>query len=83
VDSAAILRASRVTVSNAWPMTAKQKKIVAIVVPIQIGLAALAWRDLAARTDDQVRGPKKLWRVLVTLNAGNSVAYWLVGRRKP
>ncbi len=56
--------------------------------PLLVGLiaaelisAVLAWRDLARRDDAQVRGAKSGWRVFITLNPGNSVAYWLFGRR--
>ncbi len=59
----------------------RQRLLVAIIVASQVVLAALAWRDLARRTDDQVRGKKNFWRVFVTINPGNSVAYWLFGRR--
>ncbi len=56
--------------------------------PAVVALAAaatasgiLALRDLHRRRPDQVRGSKRLWRVLIALNPGNSVLYWLVGRR--
>jgi len=63
-------------------MTTRQKRMVAaVVVPIEIISAVLAWRDLARRSDGQVRGRKRWWRVLVTINPGNSFAYWLFGRR--
>jgi hypothetical protein len=42
---------------------------------------SLAWRDLNRRSPDQVRGSKRLWRVLIALNPGNSLLYWLFGRR--
>jgi hypothetical protein len=60
----------------------KQRKwlLAAILVPIEVVLAALAWRDLQRRTDDQVRGKKRLWQVLVLINPGNSILYWLLGR---
>jgi hypothetical protein len=54
----------------------------AIVVPIQVVLAALAWRDLARQPATRIRGPKRFWKVFVTMNPGNSVVYWLFGRRK-
>jgi hypothetical protein len=54
--------------------------LAAILVPIEVVLAALAWRDLNRRTDDQVRGRKLLWRAFVLINPGNSIAYWLFGR---
>lgn len=44
--------------------------------------AVFAWRDLSRRTDAQVRGKKKLWRVLLVMNPGNSTLYWTVGRRR-
>jgi hypothetical protein len=63
-------------------VTPKRKRLLAaIIVPIELVLAALAWRDLARRSDDQIRGRKNVWRVLVSVNPGNSVFYWLFGRR--
>jgi hypothetical protein len=63
-------------------MTRDQKKVLmTVVVPIQVFLAVLAWRDMSRRTDAQIRGTKRLWRVFVVLNPGNSLLYWLVGRR--
>jgi hypothetical protein len=63
------------------PKTKRGKALLGAVVFAQTVSSALAWRDLAQRSDDQVRGPKSLWRVLVTINPGNSIAYWLFGRR--
>ncbi len=62
-------------------MTPKRKKFLAVIVPVQLAGAVMAWRDLARRTDGQVRGRKKVWRALVLLNPGNSLLYWLFGRR--
>jgi hypothetical protein len=63
-------------------MTTRQKRLLAaIVVPIQVSLAALAWRDIDRRTDEQIRGKKRFWRALLWLNPGNSVIYWLLARR--
>ena len=56
-------------------------RLVAVIVPVEVILAALAWRDLARCPEAQVRGSKKIWRVVVTVNPGNSLAYWLFGRR--
>lgn len=55
--------------------------VLAILVPIQLCLAVLAWRDISKRTDSQVRGRKALWRVFVVMNPGNALFYWLFGRR--
>jgi hypothetical protein len=51
------------------------------LVAAQTVSATLAWRDLASRGDSQVRGSKSLWRVIIVMNPGNSIAYWLIGRR--
>ena len=63
------------------PRTRRGKVVLGAVVGAQSISSALAWRDLAQRSDDQVRGSKNLWRVVVTINPGNSIAYWLLGRR--
>jgi hypothetical protein len=57
------------------------KPVVLTVVVVEVVSAALAWRDLARRSDDQVRGKKNIWRVFITINPGNSLAYWAIGRR--
>ncbi len=57
------------------------KEVVVAVVAAEAVSAAFAFRDLARRTDEQVRGPKLLWRILIGVNPGNSLAYWLLGRR--
>jgi hypothetical protein len=58
----------------------KRVALVALVLA-EIGLAALTWRDLRRRPAEEIRGSKRLWRIISTINPGNSVAYWLVGRR--
>jgi hypothetical protein len=64
-----------------FPKSKRGKAILGVVVAAQTISSALAWRDLAQRSDDQVRGNKNLWRFIVTINPGNSIAYWLFGRR--
>jgi hypothetical protein len=53
--------------------------LLAIVV-LEVVSAAMAWRDLA-RSDDQIRGKKNVWRAFVTIHPGNLLVYWAVGRR--
>lgn len=57
------------------------RQVVISVVAVEVVAAVLAFRDLARRSDEQVRGPKRLWRVLIALNPGNALAYWALGRR--
>ena len=51
------------------------------LVLAEVGLAALTWRDIRRRPAEEIRGSKLFWRIISTINPGNSVAYWLVGRR--
>ena len=51
------------------------------VLAVEAVSAVLAYRDLAHRSDDEVRGPKLVWRVVMALHPGNSIAYWIFGRR--
>ena len=51
------------------------------IVGAEVVLATAAWRDMSKRSDNQVRGGKRFWRVFVLLNPGNAVLYWIAGRR--
>jgi hypothetical protein len=57
------------------------RPVLLAIVGLEAVSAAMAWRDLARRSDGQVRGNKKLWRVIILANPGNSIAYWALGRR--
>jgi hypothetical protein len=64
-------------------MDANRKKVLlAGLAAIELVAATLAWRDLARRDDGQVRGSKSLWRLFISMNPGNSVFYWALGRRR-
>lgn len=57
------------------------KPLLVGLVAAELVSAGFAWRDLAHREDDQIRGAKTVWRVFLALNPGNSLAYWTLGRR--
>jgi hypothetical protein len=57
------------------------KPVVLALAGASIVSGAFAWRDLSRRPDERVRGPKRAWRVFITMNPGNSIFYWLFGRR--
>jgi hypothetical protein len=63
-------------------MRSRPKRIALVALVLaEVGLAALTWRDLRHRPADEIRGSKRFWRVISTINPGNSAAYWLVGRK--
>jgi hypothetical protein len=56
--------------------------LLAALVAVDLVAAIFAWRDLNHRSEDEVRGSKRLWRVVIVANPGNSFAYWVVGRKR-
>jgi hypothetical protein len=64
-------------------MTRKLSKTqIGLLVAIEAASAALAYRDLAGRPEALVRGKKLAWRIFIGLNPGNSLFYWVIGRRR-
>jgi len=64
-------------------LTKDQKtRLVAVAVIVQGVIAALTLRDINKRPAQAVRGPKRLWRVLGTVNTTGSAAYWIIGRKR-
>ena len=51
------------------------------LVAVEVASAVLAWRDLSRRSEGEIRGSKRGWRVIILANPGNSIAYWAFGRR--
>ena len=58
------------------------KYVLAVLVAVEVIIAALTFRDLKRRAPEEIRGSKKFWRVISLVNPGNSIAYWLFGRRR-
>ncbi|MEO3935683.1 hypothetical protein V3N99_02880 [Dermatophilaceae bacterium Soc4.6] len=63
-------------------MTRRDPRITVLLVSASVLSGVLAWCDMAARSGERIRGPRRLWHVLVLANPGNSVAYWVAGRRR-
>jgi len=60
----------------------QQKRVIAVALVLHLILLKVTWRDLGRRPDAAVRGPKRLWRLVATMNTTGSLAYWLFGRRR-
>lgn len=61
----------------------KQNPLIAsIAIAISLGIVAVAERDLRARQPSEIRGSKRIWR-LVCLNAIGAITYLACGRRQP
>jgi hypothetical protein len=62
------------------PRSPQQRSLAAVLIALSLAVVAVAERDLHRRPDTQVRGDKRLWR-LVCLNAIGALGYLLWGRR--
>ena len=60
-----------------WPA----RIVVMLTTAVQISLAVSAWTDLATRPVDQVRGAKRVWALVISVNFVGPLAYFLWGRR--
>jgi hypothetical protein len=61
-----------------------QRKLVKPIIAVLVAhtaITALTWRDLQHRPAEQVRGSKKLWRVVSAANTVGTVAYLALGRK--
>lgn len=65
-------------------LSKKQKAllITAVVTVAQAAVAPVTLRDLSRRTDDEVRGPRLLWRLWGGTNLAGAASYWLFGRKR-
>lgn len=65
---------------NLRDLSPRQRALALTVMGGSLSLVAAAERDLHVRSSAQVRGDKRLWRLLC-LNALGAVAYFGWGRR--
>ncbi|RMI40921.1 PLDc_N domain-containing protein [Actinomadura harenae] len=59
-----------------------QRRMIVGAAVVQWGLAIAALVDLRRRTAEEVRGSKRVWRVVAFVNFAGPLAYFLFGRRK-
>ena len=62
-------------------LSPRQRQAAVVAGAIEAVLTAVALRDLARRTPEQVKGPKLLWRLACVVQPFGPVAYLLLGRR--
>jgi hypothetical protein len=58
-----------------------QRAGVGVLGVVQVGLLVAAQIDLTRRTDEQINGPKPLWRAITLINFVGPLAYFAFGRR--
>ena len=68
-------------VKNFKDLPPERRVLAGVVLAVGLVLVAAAERDLQRRGQDEVKGPKLLWR-LASLNALGAIGYFKFGRRK-
>jgi hypothetical protein len=58
-----------------------EKGLIGLLFVVSLALVGLAERDIQARPDEEIRGPKLAWRA-ASLNAFGAPAYLGLGRRQ-
>jgi Phospholipase_D-nuclease N-terminal len=54
---------------------------VSVAAVVEVAMTLAAWRDLASRPAEGVRGSRRLWALAVLVQPVGPVAYFAVGRR--
>ena len=57
----------------------------AVLIPLVLAEVVsdiFAWQDLRGRSNDEIRGSRRAWRVAMIVNPGNSIGYWLFARKR-
>ena len=67
-----------------WTEMSPARRVASIVIVlIQFGLLGAALLDLRRRPAEQIRGPKRLWMLVVFINWIGPISYFLFGRLRP
>ena len=62
-------------------LSAQQQRAIRATAVVEAVVTVVALRDLARRSADEVRGPKKLWLVAFVVQPFGPATYLAVGRR--
>lgn len=74
--------ASATAKTDGMALTTKQKAILTTGAFVaQAAVAPVILRDLQKRSDDEIRGPRMLWRLWGSTNLLGAALYWFVGRK--
>lgn len=58
----------------------RQRTAVVGLAVVEVALASAAWRDLARRPDEEIRGPKWGWALVIAVNIVGPLCYFRFGR---
>lgn len=62
-------------------LSPKTRKLLVAAGIAQVVLLSIAHGDLTRRSQDEVRGPKRAWRLITLIDFVGPIAYFIAGRR--
>jgi hypothetical protein len=62
--------------------TKRDPRLVAALIAVQAVVGPLTIRDIARRSDEEIRGPRLLWQIWGGTNTFGAAMYWAVGRKR-
>jgi len=69
--------------SKRWSeLSRRERSFIAGAMTVQLSLLAAALADLRRRPQDQIKGSKRLWRMLAFINFAGPISYFFFGRKK-
>ena len=63
-------------------LPAGKRAMVLTAVSVQLSLLLTAQADLRRRSDDEIRGSKRVWRAVAFVNFIGPLAYFVFGRKR-
>jgi len=63
-------------------LSPQQRRLVFVLIPVQLGLLAAALRDVVRRPADQLSAPKPLWVAVCFVNIVGPITYFVFGRKR-
>lgn len=61
----------------------KTRRLIVAAGIVQVTLIGIAHADISRRPAEEIRGPKRLWRLISLVNFVGPLTYFVAGRRRP
>lgn len=63
-------------------LSSRTRGVIVVMGAVQLLLIGIAHADLTRRAPEEIRGPKRMWRLLTLVNFVGPIAYFVAGRRR-
>lgn len=63
-------------------LSPKTRGVILVLGTVQVLLIGIAHADISRRAPEEIRGPKRLWRLATLVSFVGPIAYFVAGRRE-